>query len=400
MKSTQADHRSGGVSALLWVVNLCAICASTLSYVHLSYHLYVASGSVVLSQAVLFAPMVLPVILVVQIHRTADRTMPRALFMRANMLGVIVCVLVYALVDRLPWMALVGALLIGTLDAAQRVARIVAIKQYFSAADVRTTVPLTLTAQFIAGGLAGGAMALFRQDMTSRTAMAITVALFATAALAAALLPVLERRQAAISAEPAWSSFVALLRERADLSRTFWAFVAFVSVFQGFFNVSRVTLPAHVLHLSQAFVGLLQAVNSVAALAGALTYLALSRRPWRLHPLPMAAISSVFMVSAAAAIGVSASYVSYFFYIFFFELAFFRLQADVVIETPAERMPLVASMQYAGVYAGMISAIAIGGMLVEAWGLLVTGLVFGCTYAMAVTLGRRWFRPAVSTRTA
>lgn len=74
-------------SALLWGVNLCAISASTLSYIYLSYYIYANTASLILSQVVLFAPMVLPVILVVPIYRLADYLAPRTLLWSSNLLS-------------------------------------------------------------------------------------------------------------------------------------------------------------------------------------------------------------------------------------------------------------------------------------------------------------------------
>jgi hypothetical protein len=382
------------ISLLLWTINLCAICASTLSYVYLSYTTYKSTGSVFLSQVVLFSPMVLPVVFVGQIHRITDRISPRALLLGANLLSLAAGAVVYALLADVPMVALAGGVLIGALDAVQRVARIVAIKRYFDSGDVKATVPLTLTAQFIAGGLAGAAIGAVRGEMTPLVALALTCMLFAAAAGAAASLPAARALAFPAAERSLWPAFSALLRSNGDLRRSFWAFVVFVGVYQGFFNVSRVTLPAHVLHLSDGWVGLLQSVNSVAALVGAIVYYTLGRRGWRFPPLAMAGISGVFMVVAAAGAGVAPSYIAYFVYIFFFELAFFRLQADVVVHSPPQDMPLVASVQYAGVYLGMISTIFVGSLMVEQVGLLWTGVLFVAAYALALLLCPHAFRPA------
>ena len=85
--------------------------------------------------------------------------------------------------------------------------------------------------------------------------------------------------------------------------------------------------------------------------------------------------------------GVASSYLAYFVYIFFFELAFFKLQADVVVHSPPQDMALVASVQYAGVYLGMISTIFVGSLLVERIGLLWTGvLLLACEDALELSL--------------
>jgi predicted MFS family arabinose efflux permease len=232
--------------------------------------------------------------------------------------------------------------------------------------------------------------------MTPPVALCVTSLLFGVAAVAAGLLPLLARGPDTPSpARALWPTFVGLLHTNKDMKRSFWGFVAFVSIYQGFFNVSRVTLPAHVLHLSESYVGLLQVVNSIAALIGAIVYYSTSRQGDRLAPLAMSITSAAFMITTASGFGVVSSYAAYFFYIFFFELAFFRLQADVVVNSPSQDMPLVASVQYAAVYAGMIATTFIGSILVERVGLMWTSVIFVGVYAAAIAVRPNVFRPAV-----
>lgn len=370
------------LAILIWIVNLSAICASTLSYIYLSYYTYKETGSLLYSQIVLFSPMVLPVLFVGQIYRLSDRVSPRTLLMLSNFLALIVVVLVYSLLPSFALVAIIGGILIGTIDAVQRVGRIVAIKCYFNSSNIESTLPLTLTAQFIAGGIAGAAMMMVKGNMMPWHALVITAVLFSIAAFAAFVLPRVERPKTA--SVPEFSALIRtfknLLYTHPQLRRSFWQFIIFVSVYQGFFNVSRITLPAHVLSLSESYVGLLQAVNSIAALGGAIFYYVLSKRGYRVAPLFMAAISAFFMAIASGGTSVLSSYGAYFFYIFFFELVFFKLQSDVVLATPDDAMPLIASVQYAGVYAGMIVAIFVGSLLLEYMGLFWVSLVFIAFY--------------------
>lgn len=381
-------YSTKNLTILIWIVNLCAICASTLSYIYLSYYTYKETGSLLYSQIVLFSPMVLPVLFVGQIYRVSDRISPRTLLLLSNGVALLVAVLVYSILPGAALIAIVGGIAIGTLDALQRVGRIVAIKCYFNSQNVESTVPLTLTAQFIAGGIAGAAMGLVKGEMLPWQAMQITAVLFACAAFAAFLLPRAKRPAGGVAPQSAAliATFSNLMKTTPQLRRSFVSFIIFVSVYQGFFNVSRILLPAHVLNLSEGYVGLLQAVNSMAALAGAILYYKLNKRGHRLAPLSMACASALFMMTAAYGGGFASSYIAYFFYIFFFELAFFKLQSDVVLATPADAMPLVASVQYAGVYAGMILTIFFGSLLVEHIGLFYTSIVFAISYLLVIKL--------------
>ncbi|GAB7196134.1 hypothetical protein OS11_24070 [Dickeya oryzae] len=77
------------------------------------------------------------------------------------------------------------------------------------------------------------------------------------------------------------------------------------------------------MNLPENFVGYLQLVNSGAALVGAVFYFIYNRKGVKFNPLYMAIISALFMVITSLGVNVLTSYLSYFFYIFFFELAFF-----------------------------------------------------------------------------
>ncbi|WPX86638.1 hypothetical protein [Pseudomonas asiatica] len=377
-------------SALLWGVNLCAISASTLSYIYLSYYIYANTASLILSQVVLFAPMVLPVILVVPIYRLADYLAPRTLLWSSNLLSLGCAAVTYKILPHHVEVAVLGAVVIGALDALQRVGRIVAIKCYFPSAQIASSVPLTLTAQFIAGGLAGISLVLFKANMTPGLALLITVSLFSIAALAAYLLPAPTKPPITVQVAPKLlTALGSLLQEYPALRLSLYQFIVFVSLFQGFFNVSRVLLPAHVLGLGEAYVGLLQAVNSVAALVGAVLFYRLGKCNLRPLPMPMAVVSGLFMMLAAFGHDIQSSYIAYFFYIFFFELTFFKLQADLVRSTPASAMPLMASVQYAGVYLGMIVTIFVGSILVKYAGLFSTSVIFVAFYFVAINALRK-----------
>lgn len=377
-------------SVLLWGVNLCAISASTLSYIYLSYYIYAHTASLMLSQVVLFAPMVLPVILVAPIYRLADYLAPRTLLWSANLLSLGCAVVTYKNLPHYVEVAILGSVLIGTLDALQRVGRIVAIKYYFPGTQIASSVPLTLTAQFIAGGLAGISLVLFKASMTPGLAMLITVSLFSIAALAAYLLPAPTKPPITAQVAPRLlTALGSLLQEHPALRLSLYQFIIFVSLFQGFFNVSRVLLPAHVLGLGEVYVGLLQALNSVAALVGAVLFYRLGKYNLRPPPMPMAVVSGLFMMFAAFGNDIQSSYIAYFFYIFFFELTFFKLQSDLVRNTPTSAMPLIASVQYAGVYLGMIITIFVGSILVKYTGLFSTSVIFVAFYFIATNALRK-----------
>ena len=376
------------VSLLLWIVNLSSIAASVFSYVYLSYVVYQKTGSMLLSEAVLLAPMVIPVLLCLVINSAASRHSPKAILVWFNFAGVLVAAATYALVDRFVAAAVAGTLVIGFLDATQRIARTVAIKRYFSTDDIRYALPITLTAQFIAGAIAGVALSLYKSEITSVMAGAITIGAYGLGTLAAVLLPrALAQPTSAVSAG-AFGMLVQVLRASPVLQRHFFAFFLLVSVYQGFFNVSRVTLPTSVLGLSQTYVGYLQIIGATSALIAALLFAFASRRgvtPGKVAMIAMNVICLGAMAGSVAFHDVAVSYALYFVYMFFWEVLFFKHQADVVATTPPEHMALVATFQYASVYLGMIVAGFAGSWVAQGYGLFIAALAFVAFYVASMT---------------
>ncbi|TDV02003.1 hypothetical protein [Paraburkholderia caballeronis] len=376
------------VSLLLWIVNLSSISASVFSYVYLSYIAYQKTGSMLLSEAVLLAPMAIPVLLCLVINAAAGSRSPKGILFWFNVAGVVVAALTYALVDRMVMVAVAGTLVLGFVDATQRVARTVAIKRYFSTADIKYALPITLTAQFIAGAVAGIALSFYKTGITPGIAATIVIAAYCLGAAAAALLPSAQARPPARTPKGAFGTLVQVLRTSPELQRHFFAFVILVSVYQGFFNVSRVTLPTYVLGKSQAYVGYLQIISATSALIAALLFALVSKRgvtPGKASMLVMNVICLGAMAGATAFKNVPVSYSLYFVYMFFWEVLFFKHQADVVATTPPEHMSLVATFQYASVYLGMIVAGFIGSWIVHGYGLLVAAGVFVIFYVAGMS---------------
>ncbi len=376
------------ISLLLWIVNLSSIAASVFSYVYLSYIAYEKTGSMLLSEAVLLAPMVIPVLLCLVINAAAGSWPPKSVLVSFNAAGALVAAVTYALVDRFVAAAIVGTLIIGFVDATQRVARTVALKRYFSSEHIKYALPITLTAQFIAGAIAGVVLAVYKTQVTPAMAGMITVVAYALGAMAALLLPAAQAQpQSAIPAS-ALGTLAHLLRTVPELQRQFVAFFILVSLYQGFFNVSRVALPTHVLGLSQTYVGYLQIIGASSALIAALLFAFASKRnktPGTMLTLAMNVVCLGAMAGSTAGHDVTVSYTLYFVYMFFWEVLFFKHQADVIATTPSEHMSLVATFQYASVYLGMIVAGFAGSWIANRYSLFVAAIAFVLVYVAGMS---------------
>ncbi|GKS96111.1 MFS transporter [Acidovorax sp. SUPP2825] len=376
------------LTALLWAINLSSISASVLVYIYLAHHALRDLDSLLVSEFVLFAPMVVPVLLAFQLNQLTGRMEVRRLLRLANVAAAAACLALFLATDLGPAMVLLGATVIGALDAVQRVARIVVIKRYFSPEEVRFTVPLTLTAQFIAGAVAGAILAFFPTQITALGAAVATTALFACAALCTWLIPPAATTTEAPAAPASLWQGLRMLRDIAPLRQAMVGFVLLGAFFQGFYNISRVALPAHHLGLSQQYVGLLQIVASLAAVTGALYFYVQSRRGQAFHLRYICPACAAAMVGACLWHSPAVSYPLYFAYFFLFELAFFRLQADIMAATPRDQMPVVATLQYALVYAGMMLAIFFGAFSVQWFGMPITAALFAAGFGLAHLLRR------------
>jgi predicted MFS family arabinose efflux permease len=390
------------LSVILWTVNLSSIAASVFSYVYLSYFVYSRTGNVLMAEWVLLAPMVMPVVLCLVIGRIANKTVPRKMLLLCNAVCLGCALLCFSLLEQYVWLAFVAALVIGFLDALQRVARTIAIKRYFSTADVKYAVPITLTAQFIAGAMAGVALAFYRSEITTMVANIFVSTSFLLAILASRLLPI-ESGTPGIVKQVQQKNQLArlgrLLSDNVDLRRQFFAFLIFVSIFQGFFNVSRVTLPTHVLKLSQSWVGYLQIISATAALAGALLFVWLGKRKIVLNRQASVVLSGMALAAMGATSSLPQPVISYFmFFVFMFlwELLFFKYQSDLVTVTPQEDMAQVATFQFAGVYLGMLITGTLGGILVENIGLAACSGIFALAYVILMPLNALYGKQTVA----
>lgn len=287
--------------------------------------------------------------------------------------------------------ALVGALVIGFLDALQRVSRIVAIKRFFSGEDVKFAVPMTLTAQFIAGGLAGVLLVYFRGETTPMIILSTVAILFILAGLVSLLLPkskAIEETEGPNAPKLLKTDSLAiLLKSNPVLKRYLMGSIVFVSVFQGFFNISRVALPAHKLGLSDEYVGYLQVISSMAALVAALAFYFYNKTGRTLggNVVRMISVLSLGALCAASAgTGVVSSFMAYFAYMLMWEILFFNYEANVVNACSSADMAHVATYQYAASYFGIITVTLLGGWVTQYLGLLPAACILSAGYVLYI----------------
>ena len=118
--------------------------------------------------------------------------------------------------------------------------------------------------------------------MTPEIALLVVASLYIIAAIASIYLPDNDKGAQAstnskMTAAETLTALSSILRNNPILKQQLISFTLFVSIFQGFFYVSRVTLPTYVLHLSDQFVGFLQIISSMSALIRAILFYYLNK---------------------------------------------------------------------------------------------------------------------------
>jgi hypothetical protein len=382
--TSAARHR---LTAALWITNLASVIASNLAYLYLASLIYRTTGMISYANIVLMCPMVIPIIACVAISSATRTLPPRRIFIAANSTALLTAIVLALTLHAYPLVALAGAMSIGLADALQRVTRIVAIKVFFPQGNAKRAVPVALSAQFAAGGFSGVLMLAAPQTLTPDVMLGAIAGLFGLGAVASAFLPHASVRTASaplasadhgaahrttapvtVTSTGGFRDFFHALRSGGTLRASFLRAVAFVGLFQGFYNLSRVALPADLLHLSDRFVGLLQVLSSLSMIVGAIAFFAYGRKNRRDGARVEAIAIGVSVLAASAAVAMphpATSFIAYCVYIFAFEFMFLSCQADLVESCPKDLVGVMATYQYAAMYVAILLVMALGNLVID-----------------------------------
>ncbi|WP_321951513.1 MFS transporter [Paraburkholderia bannensis] len=386
LPATDLRRAQRRLTVALWVTNLASVIASNLSYLYLASLIYRRTHVIQFANVVLMCPMIIPVIACVALSSITRRVAPRSIFVSANAVALVTALVLAASLSRLPELALAGAALIGLIDALQRVTRIVAIKVFFPEGNAKFAVPVALSAQFAAGGFSGVLMAVAPHDAAPAVMLGAIAALFTLATAASLFLP-------AASGEVSPSTqtggslrlFVNALAQAKGFRTTFLRAVAFVGVFQGLYNLTRVSLPAHLLHLSDRYVGLLQLLCSLSMIAGAVVFYRSGRRNFPHGPKVEALLIGCCVIAVTAAVSwltPVGSFALYCVFIVAFEFMFLQCQADLVENCPRPLVGIMATYQYAAMYVAMLAVMAAGNAASEVFSPGAISLACGVLYLL------------------
>ena len=328
------------------------------------------TGSVALSNLVIATPWILPVIGCKLIHYLSSRYSPQAVTMTTTGLGCLTCLAATLSVPRYVAGAFLIIAIIGLVDAIQRVERFVVIKIGIAPSVIESTVPITLSAQFIGGITAGILFTLIEPTTDMPLVLGLSAFGFLSACLSGFLFPGV--------GSPAWQGehanrqlpgslmrLISMLRDDLRLHIRFALFVALTILFQGYYNLTRVALPASAVTTidTSDMVGYLQITASGAALLGALLYYKLPKCREVFGGLGLTFSGALLMVTLPMILNGRFLITAYFLYILIFELIFFSAQSKLVKAAKTCQISLIITYQYAFIYSGMAVLVLFGSML-------------------------------------
>ncbi|ENP0848494.1 MFS transporter [Vibrio parahaemolyticus] len=373
------------ISSLLWTINLSCITACTVAYIYLAHYVYISTKEILFSDIVLISPMITPVILYFLVKKLSDHPSPKQSIIGCNVGALVCAVVTLVCLEVSPLVALLGGLSIGFFDAAQRVSRTVAIKTYLSEENVKYAVPITLTAQFLSGGLAGASLGYFQEYATPMFVLAFVGSLLVMAIVCTTLLPSLSPEETAKTKQSETVSISEIFQQHPKLKYYVLNSILFVGVFQGIFNMARVTLPAEVLSLPESFVGYLQLVSSSAALIAALSFFWFNKSGKYLLLKQARALCFVSLLAFAGSLlstNIPSSFALFFVYMLVWEFVFFKYETDVINHCPQEHIATVSAFKYCSSYVSIIFIVVFGGFLTEILGLFFASMVLLLPYLL------------------
>ncbi|RSM71796.1 hypothetical protein DMB66_07160 [Actinoplanes sp. ATCC 53533] len=349
----------------LWSNTFFSVSSSTFLYLFFAIEVHNRTSSVLLSNLVLVAPLAIPALGSPVIHRVCTSGEPRRVLAGAMWLGGLACAAAAALLLVVDGVLIPLCLMIGFVDMVQRVGRLVVINRCVSRENMRSAVPVAFSAQFSSGCVVACLIYAGAGSWISpQFALCISGAGFVLAALTAHLIA--EPRDVAVPQGDHTGGYRALLaaefRALAANGRLRHAFISFVvltTLFQGYYNLTRVALPLTTFHGSVALTGAVQFLSSFAALVAAIAFLAAGRRVVLGNGFTCC-LAAVLMIAVAVTDLPLAFLGLYFLFMLSFELVFLRQQASIVEAADASTVALVSTLQIALIYLGMTVVVVLG----------------------------------------
>lgn len=370
---------------LMWCAMLASTAGTFLLLLALSLTLFTGSGSGFLASAVFGVQWLLPLLAAPLIGWLGSRFRPRGVLAAADVAGAALSLAVgFAYGSGL--LAVFALLALrGLAEAVTKSVRVVALKRHMRPADLERAASLFNTSQYLGGAVGGLLGAVLVERLTLVQIAAVDALTFGFAAACYLLLPAGLRRPDAGGPPPTarvWRIAGRALSGRPALLANFHYLLLVTAVFQGFHNVARTPLPVGQLGLGAGGLMLLQVLSSTAIVAGALfVALFMQGRGGRVSPALLVAGTAAAMVGAVTLRDPLASLALYTVFIFGFEVAFTKVQKDVIVDCPDEAIAHVSALANALQMASMMGVVFLGGGLMDRIGLAATALAVAAVAA-------------------
>lgn len=361
---------------LMWCAMLASTAGTFLLLLALSLTLFTGSGSGFQASAVFGVQWLLPLAAAPLIGWLGSRFRPRGVLAAADVAGALLSLAVGFASGSGLLAVFVLLALRGLAEAVTKSVRVVALKRHMRPADLERAASLFNTSQYLGGAVGGLLGAALVERLTLPEIAAIDALTFGFAALCYLLLPAEIRREGAGGPPPTarvWRAARRALAGRPGLLANFHYLLLVTAIFQGFHNVARTPLPVGQLGLGAGGLMLLQVLSSTAIVAGALFVALFMQGPrGRVHPALLVAATAAAMVGAVLLREPVASLALYTVFIFGFEVAFTKVQKDVILDCPDEAIAHVSALANALQMALMMAVVFLGGGLMDHIGLAAT----------------------------
>lgn len=328
---------------LLWIALLASSAGAFLFVIVLAARVFAETGSSLKASSVFAAQWLLPLALQSVNGAICTRYRIRSVLVVAELLSAVI-VIACALALEVGFVPMLAVVMVrGFLEAMTKAARIVALKQYVLPRYLRKASSLFGTSMYLSSGVGAVIGGVVAEQLTF-LGVAVVAAMFS---LVASLIYLgLARAAVAPPKQAAGGGALATFRQHPALFRTSLQLFVICGVFQGFHNVARTALPMKHLGLGITGATHLQLVSAIAIVLGALfvfRFMSDSKRTFLHHPSTLIGVTAIAMPLPYLVHSPIVAFTLYFAFIFAFEVAYTRVQNEVVVTTPTAAMGHVAA---------------------------------------------------------
>ncbi|MDQ3337397.1 MAG: MFS transporter [Myxococcota bacterium] len=373
---------------VLWTAFLISSAGTYLFVIVLAGRIYAETGSALMASSVFAAQWLLPVMLSKVVGRICSSYRIRSIAVIGELLSASISIACAFAFDLSFASMLACVMLRGFFESLTRTARTVALKQYVDPRYLEKASSLFGTSMYLSSGFGAVLGTMLAERLTFLGVAAVDAGTFVVAAL---LYFGIQAKPPVGRKASAGGSALATFRRYPDLFRISFYLYVISGVYQGFHNVARTALPMKHLGLDITGATNLQLVSAFGIVGGAVfvfRFMSDRRRTFARHPLFLIAITSFAMPVPFLTHDPMLSFASYCLFIFLFEVAFTRVNNEIIVTTPIESMGYVAAFNQgcntalmAIVIVGASAAIDASSVQLVTCVLASAALVAGCLIA-------------------